>query len=261
MAEHYRFFNSTEDDLREYLASDFAEYFSRFLSDGLYTESGRAGLKVTPGEDLRVQVAGGYAFIRGYMYHNDAPLTFDLGEPDTMLDRIDRVVLRFDEVAREIGLAVKTGSYSSTPVAPGLESTPVLKELGLAQVFVRHKASSISQQNIVDERLTDVCGLVSSLITIPAQEMWDVWNGALDSIEAAWAQQSAQVDAAWQQQTGQIAGQWDEQTSGIEGAWNGIKAGWQAWFENVEETLGARVMIGETEPLELNSGDLWFKVV
>jgi hypothetical protein len=49
MAEHCRFFNSAEDDLREYTAAEFAEYFSRFLSDGLYTINGRAGLKVTPG--------------------------------------------------------------------------------------------------------------------------------------------------------------------------------------------------------------------
>ena len=75
MAEHYRFFNSTEDDVREYLAAEFAEYFSRFLSDGLYTENGRAGLKVSPGVGLQVQVATGYAFVRGYMYHNDAALT------------------------------------------------------------------------------------------------------------------------------------------------------------------------------------------
>ena len=78
MAEHYRFFNSMVEDVREYLAADFAEYFSCFLSDGLYTEDGKAGLKVSPGAGLGVEVAPGYAFIRGYMYHNDAPLTFEL---------------------------------------------------------------------------------------------------------------------------------------------------------------------------------------
>jgi hypothetical protein len=221
MAEHYRFFNSTEEDVREYLAADFAEYFSRFLSDGLYTEGGKAGLQVTPGDGLNVQVAAGYAFIRGYMYHNDAPLPFELEPADTILDRIDRVVLRFDEVAREIRLAIKTGTFSSTPVVPGLEKTSNVKELGLARVFIRHGATSISTGSITDERLTGACGLVSSIIEIPAQEMWDVWNQALDGIE---------VD-------------------------------WQTWFESVQDTLGIRVMIGETESPEIQTGDLWFKVV
>ena len=221
MAEHYRFFNSMAEDVREYLAADFAEYFSCFLSDGLYTEDGKAGLKVSPGAGLGVEVAPGYAFIRGYMYHNDAPLTFELEPPDTILDRLDRVVLRFDEVAREIRVTVKTGQFSSTPVAPALEEASNLKELGLARVLVKHGVSGLSAKNITDERLTDACGLVSSLIEIPAQEMWAVWNQTL----------------------------------------TGIEANWLSWFESVQETLGIRVMIGESEPPEIEAGDLWFKVV
>lgn len=221
MAEHYRFFNSAEGDVREYLAAEFAEYFSRFLSDGLYTENGQAGLKVTPGTGLGVQVATGYAFVRGYMYHNDAPLSFDLDPADSVLDRMDRVVLRFDEVAREIRLGIKTGTFSSTPTAPSLEITATVKELGLAQVLVKHGATAIRQQDITDERLTDACGLVSSLIEVPAQEMWDAWNLAL---------------------------------AGIEGDWQG-------WFESVQNDLGVRVLIGETEPADIQPGDLWFRVV
>lgn len=250
MAEHFRFFNSTEGDVREYLASEFAEYFSRFLSDGLYTENGKAGLQVAPGTGLQVQVATGYAFIRGYMYHNDAALTKVLDPADTMLDRIDRVVLRFDEVAREIRVAVKTGAFSSTPTAPGLEITSTVKELGLAQVYVRKGVTSLATKDITDERLTSACGLVSSLITIPAQEMWDVWNQTLDAIEAAWAQQTAA-----------IASDWQVQTSGIEGEWYNIKDAWQTWFDSVQNTLGVRVMIGATEPEELQPGDLWFRVM
>ena len=250
MAEHFRFFNSSEGDPREYPASDFAEYFSRFLSDGLYTENGKAGLQVLPGTGLEVQVATGYAFIRGYMYHNDAALTKALDPADTMLDRIDRVVLRFDEVEREIRVDIKTGTFSSTPTAPALEETSTVKELGLAQVYVRKGATSLATKDITDERLTNACGLVSSLITIPAAEMWDVWNQTLDAIEAAWAQQTAA-----------IAGDWQVQTSSIEGEWHNIKDAWQTWFDSVQNTLGVRVMIGATEPEELQPGDLWLRVM
>lgn len=261
MAEHFRFFNLAEGDTREYLASEFAEYFSRFLTDGLYTENGQAGLKVTPGGGLQVEVATGYAFIRGYMYHNDAVLPFELNRADSVLDRMDRVVLRFDEVAREIKLAVKTGTFSSTPVAPGLEITATVKELGLAKVFVKHGATSIKQQDTTDERLTDTCGLVSSLITIPAPEMWDVWNSTLDDIETAWAQQAADIASAWQAQTVGIDGDWQMQSGAIRDAWNVIRSNWESWFESVQNTLGLRVMVGATEPPELEAGDIWLKVV
>ncbi|MCY9579550.1 hypothetical protein [Paenibacillus alvei] len=219
--EKYRFFNSTPDDRREYLASDFAEYFARFLSDGLYSENGNVGLRVAPGAGLGVNVLSGYAFVRGYMYHNDAELPKTLAASDTMLDRIDRVILRWDEPARKINIVIKKGDFSSTPVVPGLEITKNVKELAIAQVRIRKGATSITASDITDERLTAACGLVSSLIDIPVQEMWNVWNGSLSQIKDAW----------------------------------------DKWFGSVQNKNGLRVMIGPTEPADIVAGDLWLKVM
>lgn len=221
MAEQYRFFNSAEGDERLYLASDYAEYFSRFLSDGLYTENGQAGLKVVTGSGLSVIVQLGFGFIRGYMYHNDADLNKVLDPADAMLDRIDRIVLRFDEVARTIGVAVKKGTFSSTPQVSALEITSTVKELALAQTRIRKGATAILASDITDERLTAACGLVSSLITIPVQDMWDAWNGSLADIQA----------------------------------------NWEAWFSSVQNDLGLRVMAGPTEPAGMVTGDIWLEEV
>ncbi|WP_461366634.1 hypothetical protein [Candidatus Darwinibacter acetoxidans] len=247
MAEHYRFFNSAAGDEREYTAAQFAEYFSRFLSDGLYTQDGKAGLKVTAGSGLSVDVAAGYAFVRGYMYHNDATINKALEPADSILDRIDRIVLRFDEVAREIKIDVLTGDFSSTPQPPEITVTDTVKELTLAQVLVRHGASTVT---VTDERFSDTCGLVSSLIEVPTQEMWDAWNQALTQIESAWATQTADIDSDWADLAGGIGADWDT-----------IKSDWQGWFESVQNDLGVRVLIGETEPADIQPGDLWFKVV
>lgn len=237
MAEHYRFFNSAEDDLREYTAAEFAEYFSRFLSDGLYTVNGRAGLKVSPGTGLSVNIDTGYAFIRGYMYKNDSEMTRTLEPADTMLDRIDRIILSFDEVAREIKVVVKKGTFSSTPQAPAIEVSSTVKEMTLAQVRIRTGSTALSTQDITDERFLATCGLVSSLIDIPAQEMWDIWNDALDSIEA----------------------EWDEKEGTIQDEWDLIKASWQDWFADKQLEAGAKVFLGVTEPTHIAIGDLWFR--
>jgi len=219
--EQYRFFNSTAEDRREYLASDFAEYFARFLSDGLYSENGNVGLRAVPGAGLGITVHTGYAFVRGYLYHNDAELPKTLAAADTMLDRIDRVVLRWDEPARKINIVIKKGEFSSTPAVPGLEITKNIKELALCQVRIRKGATSITASDITDERLTPACGLVSSLIDIPIQEMWNVWNGSLSQIKDAW----------------------------------------DKWFSSVQNKTGLRVMIGQTEPSDIVPGDLWMKVM
>lgn len=214
--ERYRFFNSTESDIREYLAADFAEYFSLFLSDGLYTEDGQTGLHVTSGTGLKCNISTGYAFIRGYMYQNDSVLIKTIDPADTMLDRIDRVVLRFDEVAREIKIHIKKGTASSDPQAPSLVNTATVKELGLAQIRVNKGSASISA--VIDERFSSA-GLVSSLITIPADEMWNVWNGSLQEIKNAW----------------------------------------ESWFNTIQNTTGNRLAVGPNPPPDPIAGDVWFK--
>jgi len=219
LAEHYRFFNSAEGDIREYTASDYAEYFSKFLSDGLYTENGQAGLKVSPGIGLNVSIAPGYAYIRGYMYNNDSVLSKLIDPADSMLERIDRIVIRFDEVAREIKINVKKGTFSSTPQAPAITITDTVKEMTLAQVRIRTGATSILASDITDERFSNNCGLVSLLIDVPVQDMWNVWNGKLSEIDSAW----------------------------------------QEWFQNRQNDLGSRLVTGPTELVGMVTGDVWFK--
>lgn len=179
MSEKYRFFNYSEGDEVEYQASEFAEYFSRFLSDGVYTESGQLGLKVSSGSGLSINVATGYAYVRGYMYHNDDILNKALDAPDSVLDRIDRIVLRFDEVNRNIKIEVKKGAFSSSPTPPTLINSSTVKELSLAQVRIRKNATSISATDITDERLSEFCGMVSLLVDVPLNDLlaeWQAWK-------------------------------------------------------------------------------------
>jgi hypothetical protein len=82
-------------------------------------------------------------------------------------------------------------------------------------------ATSINSSYITDERLTEYCGLVSSLITIPADEMWDVWDGELSKIQTAW----------------------------------------DSWFTSRQNQLGIRVLAGTTEPTGYATGDIWLKTL
>ena len=168
MAEYFRFFDSTENDVREYTAAEFSEYFSKFLSDGVYTENGEMGLKVTTVNGFNIRVSPGYAFIRGYMYKNDADIEFTLEPPDVILDRIDRVVLKLDVINRTMNIQLKKGTMGSNPMPPPLIDDASVKELPIAQIRVNHGASS---GIIKDERVP-----VSSLIEIPYEDMVREFN-------------------------------------------------------------------------------------
>lgn len=171
MAEIYKFFDSTEDDLRFYQASDFANYFGKVLSTGLLHIDEVPGLEVSgTGSDLNLYVSPGGAIMKGHLYENTTPKKLEVGLPESSLDRIDRVVLRFDNryESRYIRLFVKQGESSVNPVAPTLQRDNEIYELSLASIRVRSNTSSISLTDIKDERLDrEVAGLTFSLISKP----------------------------------------------------------------------------------------------
>ena len=168
MAEYFRFFDSTEDDIREYQASEFAEYFSRFLSDGVYTKDGQMGLKVTTVSGFNIKVSPGFAFIRGYMYKSDADIEFTLDSSDAVLDRIDRVILKLDIVNRTMNIQLKKGTMGSQPSPPSLIDDASIKELPISQIRINHGSTT---GIIIDERVP-----VHSLIEIPYEDIVEEFN-------------------------------------------------------------------------------------
>ena len=158
------FFNSSGGD-RVYSATDFAAYFGKLVSNGIFYASG-TNLQVTPGSGMALSVAAGSAWINGYSYENTDALTLNLATASGVNPRIDRVVVRFSAVERRIYLATLTGTPSEVPVAPTLTRTNDIYELGMADVLVPKGSVTITALNITDTRLnTALCGLVNSLVT------------------------------------------------------------------------------------------------
>ena len=158
------FFNSSGGD-RVYSATDFAAYFGKLVSNGIFYTT-TTNLQVTPGSGMAVNVAAGSAWINGYSYENTDALTINLATASGVNPRIDRVVVRFSAVERRIYLAVLTGTPAETPTAPALTRSNDTYELGLADILVPKGSVSIPALNITDTRLnTALCGLVNSLVT------------------------------------------------------------------------------------------------
>lgn len=171
MAETSGFFNaemvegdgSTTYD-RIYYADQFAYYFSKFISNGVYINPSTQ-LKVTSKGELKLNVAVGDAFINGYWYKNDENFELQLAQANGSLPRIDRVVLRWDSLTRYINLAILQGNPAATPSAKNLTRNDDTWELGLADVYIERGVLSISDANITDLRPDRTyCGYVVGVV-------------------------------------------------------------------------------------------------
>lgn len=158
------FFNSSGGD-RVYNASDFAAYFGRLVTNGIFYAAA-TNLQITASTGMKVAVLAGSAWINGYAYENTDTLELELATANGVNPRIDRVVVRWSAVNREIKLAVLTGVASASPIAPTLTRNNDAYELGIADIAVAKGAVAITAGSITDTRLnTNLCGLVNSLIS------------------------------------------------------------------------------------------------
>lgn len=158
------FFNSSGGD-RVYNASDFAAYFGKLVTNGIFYATA-TNLQVTVAAGMKVAVLAGSAWINGYAYENTDALELELATANGVNPRIDRVVVRWSAVGREIRLAVLTGVASVSPLAPELTRNNDVYELGIADIAVAKGVVTITAGSITDTRLnTTLCGLVNSLVS------------------------------------------------------------------------------------------------
>ncbi len=186
--EKSSFFNSVSHD-RTYKAEDWAEYFASFIGNGVFPVPS-TGLQVVIDSGMNVNIKAGKAWINGYFYNNTSDLTITIGTADGQLNRIDRIVVRWDLTNRIISAEVKSSAYSASPTAPALQRDADIYELALADVFVGAGVTAITQSNITDQRLnTSLCGVVAAVVDQIDTEAFNAqlqaWFAEYQSLSAA----------------------------------------------------------------------------
>lgn len=163
MTQKSSFFNSVNGD-RKYNASDIAAYFSSFIGNGIYPNPS-TNLQVTSAAGMNINITAGKAWINGYFYQNTSNYNITIDAADGVLKRIDRVVLRLDNINRQIILAILKGVPASAPVATALTRTADVYELALADILINNGDTAINQANITDQRMNATyCGIVSGAV-------------------------------------------------------------------------------------------------
>lgn len=186
--EKSSFFNSVSHD-RTYRAEDWAEYFASFIGNGVFPVPS-TGLQVVVDNGMNLLLKAGKAWINGYFYNNTSDLTITIGTADGQLNRIDRIVVRWDLTNRIISAEIKSSAYSASPTAPALQRDADIYELALADVYVGAGVTTITQSNITDQRLnTSLCGVVAAVVDQIDTEAFNAqlqaWFAEYQSLSAA----------------------------------------------------------------------------
>lgn len=156
-------FNSVNGD-RRYKAEDFRNYFASFIGNGVFPNPSNQ-LQVFTNNNMSITITPGKGFINGAIYQNTDDLILNLDNADGVLNRIDRVVLRFDNLERSITCKIKKGDFNSSPVPKNLQRDADAFELCIAQIKINAGDVSILQSNITDTRLNnDLCGIVTQTV-------------------------------------------------------------------------------------------------
>ncbi|MGL4730321.1 MAG: hypothetical protein ACRCW0_01900 [Clostridium sp.] len=166
---------------RQYLAEDFAKYFSVFIGSGVFIEPS-SNLQVMANNNMNVTLMQGEAWINGYFYQNTSNFNLAITPADGVLDRIDRIVIRLDFLNREIKCYVKEGEFSSTPMAKDIIRNTDMYEIALADIKVNNGAIKITQADILDLRQnSNYCGVVHGTVEqVDPTTLFNQYSAALE---------------------------------------------------------------------------------
>lgn len=159
----------------EYSAEN-AETYLCTRTSGVFSEYNNFEVSVT--NDRQVTIGKGLAWIKnsdssGKSIYNDGNAIVDIPIADGTQNRIDRIIIRFDKSLNKSEILVKQGTPSNSAVAPSIERSEVVYELGLYTVYVAAGSTVVSIKDITSTILDEsVCGIMRDGVTgIPTSQI------------------------------------------------------------------------------------------
>lgn len=146
---------------RRYGASDWSQYFSHLVGNGIF--AGKASeLQVVAGSNMTINILSGSGWIDGIIAVNSDIFQITLANASGVATRTDRIVLRLNMTNREMELLAIKGT---TTAPPELIRDGTLYDLSLATILVPTGTTAILQSMITDTRPdAAICGWVSGII-------------------------------------------------------------------------------------------------
>lgn len=159
--KRFGFFNSINGD-RKYLASDISDALNVAVGTGLAPIED--SFKIVPNQNMTIKMKPGGAIIFGHYCFDSEDEVIQLDTAHAELNRIDRIVLRYDKFERNIKTVVIKGTPVLNPTPPVGLKTENQFDLVLADIRINKAVTEIKQENITDMRDSDLCGYLGGKI-------------------------------------------------------------------------------------------------
>ncbi|MGL4358751.1 MAG: hypothetical protein ACRCSY_08685, partial [Cetobacterium sp.] len=123
--------------------------------------------------------------LKGFVFGSFTPVDLTIAIGDSSLNRIDRIIIRYDIVKNTTSLQVLKGTAAANPTPPPIvRNTTTYYDLCIAEVRVNAGTITLNQSMITDKRLDEsVCGIVKdgieSIPTQALQSQWESWFNTL----------------------------------------------------------------------------------
>lgn len=150
---------------RAITSAPLRKLIAKLLTDGVLPNPS-TNLQVEAGSGMNVIVNPGFAICAGGLKLEENQRTLAIQAADSNYDRIDTVVLRWNDNDSEriCDLYIVEGIPAVSPLRPELTRTESIWELGLADLFINKNSSAISNQRITDTRYESArCGIISAI--------------------------------------------------------------------------------------------------
>jgi hypothetical protein len=239
------FFNSNIGD-RTYNAESFEEWLKPFFISGVFNGEMQVLAQSTP--DMTVIVKAGHANLNGKAATWDTDNTMTLAVASGVYGRIDTIVLRRDNINRQILIDVVTGSASANPQPTAPVRDADTFELVLAQIYVGVGVTAITQANITDKRMDlDVCGYVAATVDqIDFDQIYEQYE--------QWQEDTQDYFTAWFES---IRGQLDEDAAGhLQNEIDDINTNLTTNYVPISNIVDDLTSTATNKPLSANQGYL-----
>lgn len=214
------FYDSIDGD-RTYNAEQMSAIFDGIINDGVLANIGKAfQIKVSSSAQRIVSVGTGRAWFNSTWIYNDSQGFVKLEAADSLLDRIDAIVIEVDhsEAVRAATIKRVTGTAASTPAKPTMISTEEVHQYPLAYVYRTAGSSGLNDSDITNAVGTSECPYVTGILQVQS----------IDNIVAQW-------QAQWNEWFDDITVTGEADISAfLTQTQNKINT----WFEQVKNTLG-----------------------
>ena len=180
------FYDALDSD-RVYSADDMNRPYKRVISNGVFSTP-----KGTPSTDLQVVAAGsgmqiivktGEGIFGDKWFENPSDINITVPVNTNTVPRIDSVIVQIDKRigGREGNIVYRTGTPSSRPSAPAINTVTNVIEYRLANIRVEASADTITAGVITDRRGSADCPWVTSLIyQVDTSTLYDQYKAAYD---------------------------------------------------------------------------------